>query len=531
MKSVMSHSFSQVPQAKMPRSSFNRSHGVKTAFDAGYLVPIFVDEVLPGDTFNMRTTCVGRLATLLYPLMDNMYMDVHYFAVPLRLVWDNFQRMMGEQDNPTDSTDFTVPRINFNTATTVGDLFDHMGIPPGLQPPDVSALFFRAYNLIWNQWYRDENLQNSVFFTKQDASEDNTNYVLLKRGKRHDYFTSCLPWPQKGIAVDIPIGLDAPITGIGTQGGFASAAHSVIYETDGAGATGYQGWKEAASPAAGTATFVIEEDPNNAGYPNIRADLSQATAATINQLRQAFQVQKMYERDARGGTRYTELVLSHFGVVSPDMRLQRPEYLGGTSAQVKSHLVASTGWTGDASGPDPIGSLGAFGTVQVNGAGFTKSFTEHCIVLGLASVRCDLTYQQGINRMFHREDRLDFYWPALSHIGEQVVYNKEIYHQDNPGIDNGAFGYQERFAEYRYKPSEIHGKLRSQATGTLDAWHLSQEFASLPVLSNGFIEENPPVDRVIATTNQPHFIMDIYHDLRCARPMPLYGTPGLMDHF
>lgn len=531
MKSVMSHSFSQVPRANIPRSSFDRSHGVKTAFDAGYLIPIFVDEALPGDTFNLRTTAMGRMATLLYPLMDNINVDIHYFAVPLRLVWDNFQRMMGEQDNPTDSTDYQIPTINFNTAVAEGDIFDHFGLPPGSQPDNVSALFFRAYNLIWNQWYRDQNILNSVYTTKQDASEDNTNYALLRRGKRHDYFTSCLPWPQKGPAVDIPIGDSAPVTGIGILNPGSSAAKNLIAETDAISLQNWtNAWSEAASPGAGQATFVIQEDPANPGYPNIEADLQSATTATINQLRQSFQVQKMYERDARGGTRYIEIIKSHFGVTSPDMRLQRPEYLGGSSDSVSKHLVASTGWTGTATAPDPIGSLGAFGTFSVQGSGFTKSFVEHSIIIGLASVRADLTYQQGINRMFTRRDRLDFYWPALAQIGEQVVRNEEIYHQGT-AIDSAAFGYQERYAEYRYKPSEIHGPFRSSAFGSLDAWHLSQEFSSLPTLSQTFIEENPPIDRVIATPNADHFIVDIYHDLKCARPMPLYGVPGMIDHF
>ncbi|WNK14684.1 MAG: major capsid protein [Microvirus sp.] len=533
MPSVMSHDFSRVPKAEIPRSSFDRSHGLKTAFNSGYLIPIFVDEALPGDTFNLNMTGFGRLATPLHPFMDNVFMNTFFFAVPYRLVWDNWQKFNGEQTNPGDSVDYLIPQMVSPAVSgyATNSIYDYLGLPTLVPGLSHSCLQLRAYNLIWNEWFRDQNLQDSVAVPKGDGPDLPATYGLLRRGKRHDYFTSSLPWPQKGPGVDIPLGTSAPVLGLGTLNSVDfNPGTSPLLRRSGIDAVPgtYTGYYQIDTNAAYVEGF-------NAGpgtFPNLRADLTQATAATINQLRQAFQIQKLYERDARGGTRYTEIIRAHFNVVSPDARLQRPEYLGGGQTPINLYPIAQTSGTGGYTAT-PQGSLAAYGTTHMHGHGFTKSFTEHCIIIGLVSVRADLNYQQGLNRMWSRRTKFDYYWPALSMIGEQAVLNKEIYAQGtaNPAEDEAAWGYQERFAEYRYKPSVITGEMRSNAPQSLDTWHLAQDFAALPHLDAAFIEDKPPLERVLAVLSEPQFIFDSYFKLRCARPMPLYGVPGLIDHF
>jgi len=517
MKSVMSHQFSQVPKADIPRSSFDRSHGHKTTLaDGGYLYPIFVDEALPGDTFKLNAHIFGRLATPIYPLMDNMYLDTFFFAIPYRLVWDNWQKFNGEQKNPNDSTDFTIPTITSPVGGyPIGSIYDYLGLPTGVANLQHSALPLRCLNLVWNEWFRDQNLQDSLTVPTGDGPDLDTAYTLMRRGKRHDYFTSCLPWPQKGPGVTIPLGSQAPLTHNG-----ADSQELGVWSTV----------NNALRPMRADSANVLAGNAPPTNSAQLFADLTNATAATINSLRQAFQIQKIYERDARGGTRYVELIKSHFGVVSPDFRLQRPEFLGGGSTRINITPIPQTSASGTYA-ETPQGNLAAMGTVSSHKNGFTSSFTEHCIIIGLASVRADLTYQQGLDRMWSRKTRFDFYWPALSHIGEQAVLQKEIYATGVSVDDDKVFGYQERYAEYRYKPSKITGLFRSSAAQSLDAWHLSQDFETAPVLDSTFIQETPPLDRVVAVPSEPKFIVDMYFRMRCARPMPVYGVPGLIDHF
>lgn len=512
--------FAAVPSAEIERSRFDRSSAVKTTFDAGGLYPVFVDEVLPGDTFTMNTTVFARLATPLKPVMDNMYLDVHFFFVPYRLIWENWQKFMGERPTPDfDPSTLSLPQAHIGLSTTPRmDVVQYMGLPfiaSASKTLKVSALPFRAYRLIWNEWYRDQNLQSPVTFSIGDGPDlypSVGDCDILPRGKRHDYFTSCLPWPQKGDPVVVPLGDSAPV--------FNDYLDSLI-------------------------GLSVRQDPNDstrgsfakAASPNapvqLFADLQEATSVSINDLRSAFQIQRLLERDARGGTRYIELILSHFGVRSDDARLQRPEFLGGMTSRVNINPVASTSTLSDSgsgiSAP-PQANLSGVGTSILRG-GFQKAFTEHGIIIGLVSARADLTYQNGIERFWSRKTRYDFYWPALAHLGEQAVLNKEIFWSEGAAVDDQVFGYQERYAEYRYKPSRITGIFNSNYPASLDSWHLSQDFAALPVLNASFIQDNPPIDRVIAVPSEPHFLADFWFDLKCDRPMPVYSVPGLIDHF
>lgn len=548
-RSVNIDHFSMIPRADIPRSQFKMEFTHKTTFDAGFLVPLYVDEVLPGDSFNLSSTMLTRMATPIYPIMDNIYLDTFFFFVPTRLVWTNFQRFMGERDpNPDSSIDFLVPTVPTPAGgCAVGSLADYFGLPTAGQIAasiNVNSLPLRAYNLIYNEWFRDENLQNSVTVPKGDGPDTYATFNLLRRGKRKDYFTAALPWVQKGESVTIPIGTQAPIKTSATAL-VTGAQQAVKFSTASAGsaaANNYAGFSASGSFGTGTAGMA----PGGATWPttgnvplypnNLYADLTEATAATINQLRQSFQIQKLLERDARGGTRYTELVRSHFGVTSADARLQRPEYLGGGTSLINIHQVVQN--SGTPNDPDtgytstPQGHLSAYAQ-GVAHAGFHQSFTEHGYVIGIISARADLTYQQGLRKMWSRSSRYDFYWPVFAMLGEQAVLNKEIYVKGDAN-DDLVFGYQERWAEYRHHPSRISGLFRSTSAGTLDGWHLAQNFTALPTLNASFIEENPPMDRILAVGSAPdtaHFILDSLTSIKAARPLPMYSVPGLVDHF
>lgn len=545
--------FVELPKAQIPRSVFIRSHSYKTAMPVSKLVPFFVDEVLPGDTFNLKTTILARLSTPIVPFMDNLYMRTFFFFVPNRLIWEHWEAMNGDQrSGPTASTDYLVPQATINNLA-IGTLGDFLGLPTGVaENVSVSELPLRAISLIWNEWFRDENLQNAYnidkntereFVGDQAISASNVDNPLFYSSdcppiaKFHDYFTSALPWPQKGPGVEISLGGSVPVTGIVfPESAVNFQVNQQIFNPN----TGSLLWTTGKGNPPDPVSDIQWENsgtkfPARAFIPSkdlssgVSVDLSKSEPISINDLRQCFQLQKLYERDARGGTRYTEIVRSHFGVVSPDARLQRPEYLGGGKTRINVNPVQQTSATADGSGT-PQGNLSAYAVAVDTGHSFTKSFVEHGWIIGFVAVQSDLTYQQGLNRMWSRKARFDYYWPVFAHLGEQAVLNKEIYVQGTTA-DDEVFGYQERFAEYRYFPGIITGHMRSTSSTPLDVWHLAEKFETVPQLNATFIEDATPIERVVAVTDEPPIILDAWFDLKCVRPMPVYSTPGLVDHF
>lgn len=574
---VRGHRFSDAPAMYMRRTKFDRSHVYKTTFNSGKLIPVFVDEVLPGDTTRMSVNYFARLATPIKPIMDNIYLDWFFFFVPNRLVWEHWQNFCFEQEDPDDSTDYVIPTVtaaNNSDNGYVGSLWDYFGLPVNTSGnlSGISALPFRAVYLIWNEWFRDENLQKSVKIQKGDTNEvldssrasDQPSWVfssgttLVKglacppRGKRHDYFTSALPWTQKGPGVSIGLAGTASIVdpsptagyllhsnsnqlaAVSAYGGNASSSGGDRSVT-GSGSISFNrgsgsDWSNVGGFAGNASERITMTAQPASGFlaNDSYVDLDTSSIFTINSLRTAFQMQKFYERLARGGSRYTEVLRSFFGVVSPDARLQRPEFLGSFTKMVMVNPIAQTSATDTTS---PQGNLSAYGVTAAKFHGFTKSFVEHGYVIGFVCARADLTYQQGINKMWLRSTVYDFYWPTFAHLGEQAIELREIYAQGTVA-DTTVFGYQERYAEYRYKPSQITGKFRSSVTGgNLDVWHLSQFFSNAPTLNEEFITENPPIKRIIAVQDEPEFLLDVGFRYTTVRPMPMFGTPGLVDHF
>ena len=518
--------FNSIAGENHPRSAFKRDFTRRSTFNSDLLIPIFLDEILPGDDVNLRMTALTRMSTPIKPLMDNLYLETFWFFVPNRLLWSNWKKFQGEQINPGDSTAFTIPVLNKSVApiSTTGfavqSIYDYFELPTLVTNlGSISALYNRAYDLIWNEWFRDENLQNSITVPTGDGPDDPATYTLRKRNKRKDYRTSCLPWPQKGTAVSVSLGATAPVTRT------PNAAAWTLFKAG----TNNNASTTAISlqPSGGNVIFNDSAATGLSLHPNggLYADLSATAPITINALRQAALYQQILELDARGGTRYVEPIYSRFGVISPDFRLQRPELIGQGSTRINIYAVPQTAPT--VSGQTAQGNLAAFGTNVINGDhGCRYAATEHGIILGLANVRADLTYQQAVPKMFTRSTRLDFYEPLLNGLGEQAVLNQEVYAQGT-SADTDVFGYQERFAEYRYKDSVITGKFRSTDPTTLDIWHLSQKFTALPGLNSTFIEEGVPMARVLAVPTEPSFLFDASFDYTHVRVMPMRSNPGI----
>lgn len=542
--------FAQLAKTYIKRSVFKDKPRNLLSFNGGDLVPIFCDEIYPGDTYRIDTKMFVRFSSaLIAPIFDNVYIDTFWFFVPNRLVWSHWQNFMGESDTPYDpdvpsSTDYLIPQVTAPSTVGFGkgSLADYLNIMPYAPNLQVSALPFRCYNLIYNEWFRPEWVVDSVVVPSGDT-DNISNYKILKRAKRADYFTRALPWPQRGPSVSLSISGDRiPVVGNGKALGLSNGSYYFNMMSSTTGISNYVSNLCLSVEANANAGQSVSQSTNVSGmaigvtnlaeHSGLEAILSDSTVTTITALRNAFQVQKLYERDARGGTRYTEILRSHFGVVSPDARLQRPEYLGGSSTRMQINTVVQNSSSVTNS---PLGNLGAFGVSGSRNHGFTKSFVEHGFVIGLCNVRTDLTYQQGVPRKYSRKTRLDYYWPTFAHLSEQAVLQKEIYATGNAAADDTVFGYQERYAELRYYPSQVAGELRSDYDQSLDKWHLSQDFLDSPTLSPSFIE-NPAqevLDRVLQVKSNvsDQLIGDFEFDLVRIRPLPMFGTPGLVDHF
>lgn len=533
----------------MSRSTFNRDHSVKTSFNVGDLIPFYCDEVLPGDTFDITTSKVVRMPSLLTPIMDNIYLDTYYFFVPNRLCWSHWRELMGENTQSAwiPTVEYQVPQITAPAGGwNVGTLADYFGIPTGVANLSVNAIPFRAYSLICNEWFRDENLTDPLSIPVDDATVagvNTGNYITdtakgglpFKASKYFDLFSGCLPSPQKGPDVKIPVaaGGQTPVYALNSQVpnmDTSDYAMQLGYVNSGYNTLLIGNAEKTGNIVQGTSDFAALSTGDLVAPTNLWAVETDPVAATINQLRTAFQIQKMYERDARGGTRYIELLKSHFGVTSPDARLQRPEYLGGNRIPIVINEVNQT--SGTVSNGTPQGTpTGQSRTTDVH-HDVKKSFVEHGFIIGVMVARYEHTYQQGLERFWSRKDRMDYYWPVFANIGEQAVLNKEIFAQGS-ATDDEVFGYQEAWYDYRYKPNHVTGEMRSSAAQSLDIWHLADDYNSLPALSDSWIrEDSNTVNRVIAVSDQlsNQLWADIFIKNRTTRAMPLYSIPGLIDH-
>lgn len=525
----MIHRFSNVPEANIQRSSINRSFTYKTTCSEGHLIPFYNDIMYPGDTFIGRATIFGRMATPVFPIMDNLFVDTFYFGVPWRLVWDKFQEFMGEVNRSGEITTYEIPHRTVTTAYQPNSLEDYFGLPTKVTGYSHSILPLRAYALIYNDWFRSDYLQDPIGIEFGDYNEDSVNnyddkYVLMRRGKRFDYYTSCQPFPQAGPGVEISLAGNADVVLSSNNnpilfsggGGNSAFSNMPVYSAKIGDEVDIQGYT---GDISNKGYLKFGSDVGLKGY----AELSGLSAITINTLREAFAMQHFLERLAVGGNRYTEIIYSMFGVKSPDARLQRPEFLGHGQARININPVEQTAQSSETS---PQGNLAAYAVFRNEHHAFSYSATEHMIILGLLSIRADLTYQQPLWKQWSYKTREELYWPQFSHLGEQAVYTREI---DCRGADSDStvFGYQERYGECRYYPSLVTGLFKSNTDSGLDRWHLSQDFETAPVLNSDFIVDNPPVSRIVAVPSEPHFYIDIYMDLQCIRPMPIYSAPGL----
>ena len=538
------YNFAQNPQVGVSRSRFKRNSDNKTTFNTGDLIPIYLDEVLPGDTHQIDVACVMRMATPIFPVMDNAYCDFYFFFVPNRLLWEHWKEFMGENKETawTPKTEYSVPQVTAPTGGwEEGTLADYLGLPTKVEGISVSALPGRAYGLIYNEWFRNQNVTQPTLVEvtdatttgKNDGSATNDSAITLakplKAAKVFDYYTGALPEPQKGEPISIPLSGPAKVRMYDDRNLTIPFEKTIDFENGvGYNSSMYNAGNSGTDYKNSVAIVTGKDEDEDVGASAyLGTDLSSVTAATINQLRQAFQIQKLLEKDARGGTRYREVLREHFGVISPDSRMQIPEYLGGYRLPINVSQVIQTSST---DGTSPLGNTAALSVTTMNKPMFTKSFTEHGFIMGVAVVRTDQTYQQGIERMWSRKGRYDYYWPVLANIGEQAILNKEIYAQGNEK-DNEAFGYQEAWADYRYKPNKVTGLFRSNAKQSLDAWHYAQDYDALPTLSTAWMEQNDTeMKRTLAVQSQPDFIADFYFMNKTTRCMPVYSIPGLIDH-